>query len=612
MNINNSAESPPKFGATLTTSSRRPPINLYPSPGKLPGSRKRKSSSRHGPQSASYDHSGNDLITGQSGNGHLDSQLKQNYLSPDLNNFELSGCPSPHTPNSMAHSPGCEMRAESHLLSTPRRTDNTTSITESPLSREMSVFRNLSLRSPKLSKSPGSSFSQYTRSANTFTLTATSHSSFDSCELSKCASPFTSPLKPSTPQSLRTVPLTVISDSRGSRNMSTTGSTDNKDPTSSMKRYPQRSPQLVISPRPHRPSKFLMPSPKTHHLPFPRLPAKIDDVNADVNAPIESLQNKQTSTGDALSSNDVHPSSMMPPLPNKTPNANDQPKVVPTSCSPPIAQPMCPPPIKMLSFDLNQKSRKEKKLSNLKRKTALDQAVSLFKPSADEARNEFLYSNDGDTDGSLSDYSDDEGAFFLSDPSCLNLKPKFYKSSSSKNGSSNNDNNFNNLSLAAAYSFMGSSSSSKKKKRDDSNHGIYNQTFSTIDSKFYSSSRNKSNDSLFSDGRDKSSATSLFGMNIIHENSASNASIADMSCSLSRNGKNGSYRNLSDQSSKDSYTYLNRSKSNQSINSLGLCLDSSLAEGFEGNRDMITPPIISRPLSSPPPLKQTALTIKNN
>lgn len=552
-----------------TAKSCRPPINLYPTPGKLHGSRKRKSSSRHGPHSDSFEHCENGFLDMNDETTEVDSVAKQESLEHRVDHFEPSSSPAPCTPKSTA-TYDFNSHSKSPAPKTPKSYDLNTPTSMSPLNREMSNFKHLSLRSPKVAKSPGSSFSHYTKSANTATLTLlTTQSSFDSSEMKSIASPN----KTSTPKSLKTVPLTVISDTKK------VGERRNAIGSSFAQKSPMKSPQLILSPRPLRPSKHLL-SPKSSYLPFPEMPQRIFD-----DFPVVSIE-KPSPPSDSKAYKNVHISPMMSLSPRDNNDDFDKHRAQQKSSS-------TPPPIEYLSVDLNNKSHSgKKKFSIPKRKNV---AVSLLRPASDEALNEMLSLNDGDTDGSLSD-SDDEGAFFLSDPSCLSLEPKSYEVSG-KNDTYHNGSN--NISLTAAYSFM----KTKKKKRSNTN-GTSRQ-ISTSQSVF---PKNDTSNSLLSEGNDKSSSTSLFGMNIIHENSISNASLAEMNTSFCRLKNSESCRNLSEDSSKDSSSFLNPSKSNQSINSLGLCIEGTVTENFVTSRDMITPPIISRPLSSPPPLKQTTLT----
>ena len=264
----------------------RPPINLYPTPGKLHGSRKRKSSSRHGLHSDSYDQCGNGFVDPNEKN-EFDSGAKQESLEHRVDHFEPSSSPSPCTQTF-----DCCSHSKSPAPKTPKSYDLNTPTSMSP----MSNLKHLSLRSPKVAKSPGSSFSHYTKSANTVTLTSlTTQSSFDSSEMKSIASP----IKTSTPKSLKTVPLTVISDTKKiEERRNTIGSIF-------ALKSPMMSPKVILSPRPHRPSKHLQSPTKSSYLPFPEMPERIFD-----DCPVVSIEKPSPPSHSNLYGN-LHISPMM-------------------------------------------------------------------------------------------------------------------------------------------------------------------------------------------------------------------------------------------------------------------------------------------------------------
>mmetsp|Transcript_22868 Transcript_22868/g.27062 ORF Transcript_22868/g.27062 Transcript_22868/m.27062 type:complete len:296 (+) Transcript_22868:3-890(+) len=111
--------------------------------------------------------------------------------------------------------------------------------------------------------------------------------------------------------------------------------------------------------------------------------------------------------------------------------------------------------------------------------------------------------------------------------------------------------------------------------------------------------------------------TSFSNMDVIRENSVSNASLLGMlylpneSTSRSRisiRSCSGSSRSSSDESSSfDRPNSLRRNQSDQSLNSIGLCLEGVPLYSESNSRDMVTPPVIRNDSLTPPPIKKTRL-----
>lgn len=104
-------------------------------------------------------------------------------------------------------------------------------------------------------------------------------------------------------------------------------------------------------------------------------------------------------------------------------------------------------------------------------------------------------------------------------------------------------------------------------------------------------------------------------MDVISENSVSNTSLIGMTC-LTKDSKSlprgiRSCSNISKSSSEDSSNLnrlidLQRNQSDQSLNSLGLCLEGVPLCSEANSRDtMITPPIMRIESLTPPPIKKT-------
>lgn len=693
---------------------------LSPSPGTLPGSRKRRAFSRHGPFSAVMDA---DLSAAVERPGPSTSSSD---VTPS---GQFSAKVTPVQSLMDTHNPEAEAEAETETESrtsplkmanfsppvTPRRpskeikntiigNDFGESLYRTPADRSMNsnsnsinnnsnyagclqnitmsptLFQHLSIRSPRLSKSPGSSsFSQYSRSAvsastSTSACGATvhtpinSHGSFDGSDTYMSVPNYNM-------NRLKTVPLTIISNncsSYKSKSRENRSSTQNRNKTlpninhisssrvtemnhlgaKKKKIPPLRSGGMVISPRPTNPSRYL-PCPTPKSVPAHRRKSTFSN-NQDKSYNGPSPKHAHTHTHAH-----VHAAAVVsvekPVLPDKRSHYEDMSPMQPripfydyneSSASTSTSTRKIsgsPPPIKFLSMEENNKYKNKKNKQGQKQKgdpnkdgkslwgmmkqssMKMSTSRSMFKPASTEsndALNEMLYA--GDTDGTLSD-SDDEGGdngFFLGDPSCLSfpsvpaLPPRGSLSSiltlNFGNSSSNTDQTEGNgygLSLAAAYSL-----NSKKKKVNGARTCIGDSntlpTFPPIDRKHTSKNQTLVNDASKQSKQgitsESTSNTSLFGMNIIHENSISRGSLADVGMFPST--RKNSCKSFNEDSSS-SGPFLHRSKSDQSINSIGLCIDSCAGMSREcSHRDMVTPPVNCRAMSSPPPLKQTKLT----
>jgi len=524
----------------------------------------------------------------------------------------------------------------------------------SPTSSEMQLFQHLSIRSPRLSKSPGSSFSQYTRSATSVGASVsasacgvalntplTAQGSFDGSDANTS-------VQNQHQYSNRMVPLTILSNKFSSNqgihceyptptSSQAHPSSGIMDTSTTRKTLTPRSASMIISPRPIKPSGYL-PCPTPRSLPSPR---RMSTNLSSYNDVEQNYSGQITKQAAVVSVEKPVPQCRRSPFGGVSPMMSLSPLNKPMTANSISLPSVRPPPIAFLSTDQGKNTNTKGDNDNdegqleggpwdLKRKSSLSMSASrsLFKPassSSNDALNELLY-DEGDTDGTLSD-SDDEGGdngFFLSDPSCLSfpcvigLPPRGSLSSTLNSQSRRSNNNANSgqtqgcevdMSLAAAYSLK-----TKKKKVHDTKGGDY-PTFPSLNSNF--DKRYTSQNHTFSkqareqnkEGSTSESNTSLFGMNIIHENSISNGSLADIGMFSST--KKTSCRSFTnnEEYNQPSGSLLNRSKSDQSINSIGLCIDNYTGsnDGYS-SRDMVTPPVNCRDMSSPPPLKQTRLT----
>ncbi len=626
--------------------SRKPPM-LYPSPGVLPGSRKRRVFSRHGPFSSSMDADlshveegpPDDVVAAQSSAKITPVLSLMDAPEAERSPSRMSNCSSPITPKG----PNKEIKdtiAGSDLAESPYRTPANRnirssssgghlSITMSPTTSEMQMFQHLSIRSPRLSKSPGSSFSQYTRSVMSANASAcgvtvntpiTSQGSFDGTDTNMSVpNQYTNRVK--------TVPLTIISNKFSSyqgKSCEHPTPTSNEGSTSEV--------TTMNDTMANKPSRYLTcPVPKSVSSPSRR--------NRNFCNNTEGTENSHGSP----SIKDAVVVSVEKPAPHYTrcryegisPMITLSPFDEPASSHSTRMVSGSPPPITFLSMGEEGINKNKKKGGQdngagwgLKRKSSITMSTSrsLFKPAStasNDALDEMLY--EGDTDGSLSD-SDDEGGdngFFLSDPSCLSsltapaLPPRGLLSSILKPNNRCNSNNTNidqsegsgfGLSLTAAYSLK-----TKKKKVNSGDNPIFPNLPTSFDRKYTNQNHTLMNDDACEQNREGSTSesnTSLFGMNIIHENSISNGSLADIGIFPST--KRNSCRSFNEDHTS-SASFLNRSKSDQSINSIGLCIDSCSGVNKEYNgRDMVTPPVNSRTMSSPPPLKQTRLSVNSS
>lgn len=554
---------------TSSSNDRRLPM-LYPTPGKLHGSRKRRAFSNHGPHSVSNCfHS----PTGRPIRNTKDLFASESPPRETESHTDTRNCSSPQTPLS-THNEFSET-----VCSTPKPVHSMSS----PMN-DISLFQHLSLRSPggKLTMSPSSSFSHYARSEKSISgVTATTGDCSDSGELTFTATSNCSASNKSIQP--KVAPLTIVSgspfmqveDSKAFNN-----GFGAEDSTEESKLF-LLSPRKVLTPRSSRRSKF-MPSPKSTFLPSPRRSGYSVDVgrSSGINQkhPVVVTEEKRT----PINKPPFHTTNISPMMslsPIDASRGSKRSNVVSVTS---VASPS--PPIPFISLHDNE-SKAEKKA---KRKTSTDtgSSWSLFKPAptlSNGGLSEMMYSLDGDTDGSLSDSDDEADGFFLGGPSCL-APPSLSCTESDKD-------NQDGLSLAAAYSFR----SKKTKFQGSTNVCNSSKTnFSGEPQKKQSVSQ-----SAFSSDEKKgvtsASNNSLFGMNIIHENSVSHSSLFEMGTTCFVPKRNSS-RNLDG---------LGRSKSDLSISSLGLSIEDSTSGSSNEvcGRDMVTPPVNCRTMLSPPPLK---------
>ncbi len=556
---------------------------LYPTPGKLHGSRKRRAYSSHGPHSVSTP---------------VHNDPDHECFEPPINETNETEI-TIEGDSSIVRPPQTPVPTSTTGLESVLRTpvcDNSSHKTGSPISNEMSLFRHLSLRSPgRLSKSPGSSFSQYTKCEKvTGMLSSTAHS-FDSSECSITTGSHSQIYPPSVNATnmTRMVPLTVLSDTftptGGNINTVTMDQKYGKGFSPGMSKPPFHSPNKMSSPRAISKSRFF-PSPKSRSfLPSPRQDSQETSVNQAAIVSQEKLpeENKHvlwTQFPD-LDGSPIAPQRLM----------KDH-----FTFSPPLS---------FVSIDHTNSKKNSINFSEVKRRS-LVHTRSMLKPDSHQSNQELnaMLHIDEDINGSLSDSDSESGdAFFLEDPSRLTLsrRPKMKK----PNEESGESSDFN-LSLAAAYSFM----NKKKKVLDERGSNTSNEQNSLNEHSKDLKLQQSNQSSFFDDNKEGngSSTTSLFGMNIIQENSVSNGSLFELNAPfLSR--KNSSSKNLDDTSSS-STSIFKRTKSDQSFLSIGLCIeDSMLGCSYEySKRDLITPPVNSRTMSSPPPLKQTKLLANDN
>jgi hypothetical protein len=591
------------------SASRRPPM-LYPSPGKLPGSRKRRAFSSHGPHSVSHtavpSFSDNEKVNDDTPDLAAIAKVSPvTFMNDSSKITSSSNCLSPIlTPkpkkNDGPHDEPLPLTLTPNPISgfkTPGRSCNS-NCTLSPMTREMTSFQHLSIRSPMVSESPSSSFSRYTKSpfiacGNT----VTTQGSFDSGDLSKSLTPSHCSNK------MKTVPLTLLSPSPRShkRNQGSQGTVMMSPVLSSNKLLSPKPRRSYLSPK----TSFLLPSPKPQNRPA--------GGSFNSQAPIVTIERPISRHRSPFENTDVSPMmSLSPIIKANAPLKKDEEMSSPS---------YPPPPITFLSINEND-GEKEKSGSNgdenIKRRSVMQTSVSMFKPAptfSNGALNEMMYPND--TDGSLSDSDDEGNAFFLGDPSCLLQPPSRKSMASMLSRTSNNQGDVHgppltgaSLSKCKKTKLLGSWNSNEVTQQEQKNGDfpIFPTLASNAEKKYTSQqhinradmTREKSSASLYG------STTSLFGMNIIHENSISNVSLVEMGSTFI--SKRNSSKNLIDSlSSSGQSSSLNRVGSDQSISSLGLCLEG-VTPGQYSNRDMITPPVVSRDMSSPPPLKQTKLT----
>jgi len=573
------------MSCSLTSEAKPPPRLpfLHPTPGVLHGSRKRRAFSSHGPHAASNTYfctTNEDEIT-------KDSLLHDETISE----IEPSSRFSPQTPIP-THS-----YSEHNDLTTPVDGSGSSHKSPSPTLHELPSFQHLTLRSPgRLSMSPGSSFSPYTtrseKMSGVFISRGTSFESGESSNTTKtniCATPTQPNAQNSNTSIMKTVPLTVLSDlhSTPSRTKYDKAVVDQYKQNCNSGTSPYKP---MITPRSEIRSKFL-PSPRSNFIPSPRR-------NNSQTYPGSTIvsEEKPTTSRDGLHFN-MSPSKPLgeigrsPMRHLKEVDYDDDEKMTTSSRRPPIS---------FLSINNVTGQIEMDGSPQLKRKSSIQSSRSLFKPASslsNEALNDMLYSHDdGYIDGSLSDSdSENDDAFFLEDPCLLSLvsRRKDDIRSSSVETHTNNSNECDPFISAHAH------------------YSLKNKRKKTHDGKEHDQDRNEQ----MKEGTSLSS-TSLFGMNIIHENSVSNGSLLDLSTTFSQHNisrKNSISRNLDD-SGPSKVSMLNRSKSDQSFSSIGLSIEDSafqLGCNLENaKRDLVTPPVIHRTMLSPPPLKQTKLTME--
>lgn len=279
------------------------------------------------------------------------------------------------------------------------------------------------------------------------------------------------------------------------------------------------------------------------------------------------------------------------------------------------------PPIKMVSL-----GEGEDKMFNLK--SSLDSKnkclqFSLLKPGSDIS-NEILHSmlhdaslsDCNDTVGSLSD-DEEIDSFFLTSPNWRIPKEKGNRDILPQD--------------AEVSTTMRAEKKKKKKTRlspDEEDGSISNHKVETAHechvNQYETSGGNFSScESIPKSCRDLPKADKMrrqnihyfSNMDVISENSVSNTSLIGMTC-LTKDSKSlprgiRSCSNISKSSSEDSSNLnrlidLQRNQSDQSLNSLGLCLEGVPLCSEANSRDtMITPPIMRIESLTPPPIKKT-------
>jgi len=642
-------DDPNNLNASRSNAYIRPPMYLYPSPGKLTGSRKRRAFASNGPHSVSKD--SDTVLTGSTSgakldeaddermtpptgtgtiatpstlvpastcklyNGNNNANTNTNtHLVPKVTPMRFSNqdfvdtssyCPSPVLTPISHHQTPDHIVGTSASCTTSRATP--TAFTSSPVSKEMSIFNQLTLRSPRLSKSPGSSFSNYTK---TMKSAATNSSSItgSGAEIAHNQNYYPSPMK--------TVPLTII----------TSGMCDNsflnKDciPSSKERRKtistfisPRKTiPKLNTRPRSsdfplstafhsqaqndkdaHSSGTLLSPeyafmkteeveeSPQSSSSSKPTLGYRNHVISEEFSAGVAGgktssqafkmdhevgqfyWQNNQNST----SMNHSDSNSFIIDVEPGADDVRNKNKEIPP-------RPYLSPPIHVLTLNNSVDNHHDTLRRSAWNKSG---SRSLFKPASTfsiEALNEMVRSND--SSGSLSDSGDenDTDFFFLGSPEDMLASQKL----------SHCDNND-----------RGTSKKSKLSGNFFNSNGLpADRTFQHLKHPNPNSRLPPSGDNM---KRKQSSTVSLFGMNIIHENSISNASLADFSYS-------------SKQTSSNTFS-IRREKSDNSLG-LSIDLDNSMNNYTDcRNRDIVTPPVITRAMTSPPPLKSRSTASRN-
>lgn len=529
-----------------TSPSRNRTLLVCPKPGILPGSRKRRAFSSNGPNAPTL---------------HCDGVpfSGQDPLVLSIN-----------SDHSICSTPVRHQDVEANL-STPDNCIIGGNTYFSPTMNEMSIFQHLSLRSPcRIAQSPGSSFSVYPKSGKSTccTTVATGHS-FDSEDTThRTARNLNSSVTPSRSNSRsntnmrKTIPLTVLSGQTTTsflspHTMDSTGSASRRQ-----KFFPSTHPKNEMSPMQSTPG-----------------------IERNVAAVAVTEEKRTPNRKHFFKSSDT--AFVMGSKPQFSPRYldSDHHEILHSSK-------YSSPPIRFLSLD---KSNDEEdkgdnwnaNCNNHKRENKSSWSLLRpLSPHCNDALYDMLKSNDVNTEGSLSDSDEEDGAFFLEDPCFL---PRITPQANDSLQGQGPD--------RPPYCEEGSLKIKRKKTQDE-----HFNPRPVDDSCFDHASLNKKEkESCFS------STTSLFGMNIIHEDATSEC---PLNISLVPRTRNSSF---TDHFPHDLSSSFSRSSSHNSFSSIGL----SIEEHSERNdvklsgRDMVTPPVtISNISSTPPPLKKMHLYTK--
>jgi len=697
--------------------------SIHPSPGRMPGSRKRRVNASNGPNSLS-----------QATPERLSPSLA--HVTPDLDrktpfntNFAET---SPMSTDFARTSPASPPEQSTYFDATPPIRNTMLNLTmtpprlpvqtadlglAAPATPEISTFKNLSLRSPIFSNSPGSCFSHHPNKGTGFAspIGQLTPPGFPSSSSPGQRGRLSSPIFPLSP-SLRQVRLKVLSNCTSSPQRVATQNIPEEEVLKTCPDSPRivkhseflnKSFTSVPSPRMASPTSHLGYSPQESRPPTLMFSSRVspndsyarhtdnrETIDQELNQPWPALNNGQlinesarppltppllsryptkqstikkfpafpahdakdrleTVMGDEMSAL-LH--GFLPERHNIPENPgtdvserarNHIPRNINFTKKLRIKHPMKrqdsmtfsddegmnenteghEPPIHMLSLG-QQMARKKPNSKGNALKYHKSPQKSLISPGlhlSDDALDIMLHDASGtdgnDTVGSLSDDDECSNSFFLTSP-----KRCFDEATLQVKGTERLDSHL----PPQDYGVLSSNriESRQKKKRispseDDDwilsnkvemNQGHYqghNENMLSLSGSMSDADRESSkNDKL-------RRQTSFSNMDVIRENSVSNASLVGMlylpneSTSRSRisiRSCSGSSKSSSDESSRfDRPNSLRRNQSDQSLNSIGLCLEGVPLYSESNSRDMVTPPVIRNDSLTPPPIKKIRL-----